>query len=57
MNKVRWGLLSTANINRKLIPAIRESERGTLTAIASRTQAKADSYAAEWEIPVAFGSC
>jgi predicted dehydrogenase len=56
MNKVRWGLLSTANINRKLIPAIRESERGILTAIASRTQDIADSYAAEWEIPVAFGS-
>lgn len=56
MKKVRWGLLSTANINRRLIPAIRESQRGELTAVASRSQASAEAYAAEWEIPQAFGS-
>lgn len=56
MNKVRWGLLSTANINRRLIPAIRESQRGELTAVASRSQESAEAYAAEWEIPQAFGS-
>ena len=28
MTKIRWGLLSTANINRRLIPAIRASKRG-----------------------------
>lgn len=56
MDKVRWGLLSTANINRRLIPAIRESDRGELAAVASRSQAAADAYAKEWEIPRAFGS-
>lgn len=56
MRKVRWGLLSTANINRRLIPAIHMSARGELTAVASRTQASADAYAAQWEIPQAFGS-
>ena len=56
MDKVRWGLLSTANINRRLIPAIRSSERGELVAVASRSQATADGYAAEWEIPQAFAS-
>jgi len=56
MQKVRWGLLSTANINRRLIPAIRMSARGELVAVASRTQASADAYAREWEIPHAFGS-
>ncbi len=56
MNKIRWGLLSTANINRKLIPAIRMSARGALTAVASRNQQSADAYAAKWEIPQAFGS-
>ncbi|MFQ5435690.1 MAG: Gfo/Idh/MocA family protein, partial [Anaerolineae bacterium] len=54
--KIRWGLLSTANINRRLIPAIRASQQGELTAVASRSQASADAYAAEWEIPRAFGS-
>ena len=59
MNKnktIRWGLLSTANINRLLIPPIRASKRGELVAVASRDQAIADAYAAKWEIPLAFGS-
>ncbi len=56
MDTVRWGLLSTANINRRLIPAIRASRRGELVAVASREHGKARSYAAKWEIPQAFGS-
>ena len=56
MSIVRWGLLSTANINRRLIPAIRASARGELVAVASRRQDAADAYAAEWGIPQAFGS-
>ena len=56
MTTVRWGLLSTAHINRRLIPAIRASARGELVAVASRTQDAADAYAAEWGIPRAFGS-
>ena len=56
MDHVRWGLLSTANINRRLIPAIRMSPRGKLVAVASRSQEAADIYAAEWEIPYAFGT-
>ncbi|MCB8923734.1 MAG: Gfo/Idh/MocA family oxidoreductase [Ardenticatenaceae bacterium] len=56
MHKVRWGLLSTANINRRLIPAIQMSARGELTAVASRTLPAAQTYAAQWGIPRAFGS-
>jgi len=56
MSKIRWGLLSTANINRRVIPAIRESERGELVAVASRSQAPAQAYADEWDIAQAFGS-
>jgi xylose dehydrogenase (NAD/NADP) len=56
MNKVRWGLLSTAQINRRLIPAIRASARGELVAVASRNHANAADYAAQWEIPQAFAS-
>ncbi len=56
MTSVRWGLVSTANINRKVIPAIRESERGVLAAVASRDLGQATAYAAEWQIPSAFGS-
>jgi predicted dehydrogenase len=54
--KVRWGLLSTANINQAIIPAIHQSKRGELAAVASRTLGKAQAYAREQEIPLAFGS-
>lgn len=56
MSKVRWGLLSTANINRRLIPAIRGSKRGELVAVASRSKENAEGYARKWKIPQAFGS-
>jgi xylose dehydrogenase (NAD/NADP) len=51
-----WGLLSTARINRRLIPAIRAAERAELRAVASRSQVRAQAYAAEWDIPRAHGS-
>lgn len=53
---LKWGLLSTARINRRLIPAIRAAGRAELVAVASRDQARADAYAAEWGIPRAHGS-
>ncbi|MEJ2412399.1 MAG: Gfo/Idh/MocA family oxidoreductase [Anaerolineales bacterium] len=56
MNAVRWGLLSTARINRRLIPAIRDSKRGKLAAVASRDSQRAKDYARKWDIPQAFGS-
>jgi len=55
MKKIRWGLLSTAHINRALIPAIRRSPRGELVAVASREIKKARKYAHKWDIPIAFG--
>jgi predicted dehydrogenase len=56
MTKLRWGLLSTARINRALIPAIRASARGELMAVASRDGERAQEYAAQWGIPRAYGS-
>src|SRR5215471_3374079 len=56
MTRLRWGLLSTARINRLLIPAIRAGARSELTTVASRTLDRAQAYAAEWRIPRAVGS-
>ena len=56
MSSLRWGLLSTARINRMLIPAIRGGARSELTAVASRTLDRARAYADEWKIPRALGS-
>lgn len=53
--RVRWGLLSTAWINERLIPVIRESKRSELLAVASRGIEKAERYAREWDIPRAYG--
>jgi len=56
-NKVlNWGLLSTARINRALIPPLQVSKRNHLLAVASRSQANADAYAKEKNIPRAHGS-
>lgn len=56
MKKLRWGFLSTARINRALIPPLLSSERNELTAVASRDLARAQAYAKEKNIPRAFGS-
>jgi predicted dehydrogenase len=53
---LRWGLLSTARINRKLIPAIRAAEGNELVAVASRELGTAAEYAAGQGIPRIFGS-
>lgn len=54
--KLRWGLLCTARINRRLIPAIRAADRAELLAVASRDRARAEAYAFEWGIPRSHGS-
>ena len=56
MSRVRWGLLGTARINRRLIPAMRATARSTIAAIASRTPDRAAAHAREWEIPAAVDS-
>jgi xylose dehydrogenase (NAD/NADP) len=56
MTKIRWGLLSTAHINQKVMPAIRHSSFGELVAVASRDEQKARAYAKEYRIPLSFSS-
>lgn len=56
-NKIlNWGLLSTARINRALIPPLQVSKRNKLLAVASRSQEAADAYAKEKKIERAYGS-
>ena len=56
-NKVlNWGLLSTARINRALIPPLQVSKRNHLMAVASRSQETANAYAKEKKISRAYGS-
>jgi xylose dehydrogenase (NAD/NADP) len=54
--RVRWGIVSTADINRKVIPPAQASPKVDLVAVASRDLSRAEAYAREWGIPRAFGS-
>jgi predicted dehydrogenase len=53
--RLRWGVLGTGWIADRMIPDLRVLG-STVAAVGSRTQARADSYAAEWDVPVAHGS-
>ena len=57
IDKVRWGVLGTANIAlKKVIPAMQRSSWCEIAAIASRDLAKAKAAANELQIPKAYGS-
>ena len=57
MDRVRWGVLSTADIGRqKVIPAIQAELRSEVVAIASRNLENAEQVAAELGIEQAYGS-
>ena len=53
---IRFGILSTARINRLVLAGARESERVEVAAVASRDLARAEAYAREWGIERAYGS-
>ncbi|WP_264603253.1 Gfo/Idh/MocA family protein [Rhodobium gokarnense] len=57
MEKVRWGILSTAKIGlEKVIPAIKRSRHGVVAAIASRAPGPAEEAAKALGIDTAYGS-
>jgi xylose dehydrogenase (NAD/NADP) len=53
---VRWGFLSTANINAKLLAGASQSDRVQVVAVASRDAARAEAYANQHGIERAHGS-
>jgi len=57
VTKVRWGILSTADIGMtKVTPAIQRAENCEVVAIASRDRERAAAAAAELGIPSAYGT-
>lgn len=57
MNKVKWGIISTAKIGvEKVIPAMQKGQYSEIVAIASRSEEKAKSAAALLGIPTYYGS-
>ena len=56
-DKLKWGVLSTANIGRVAVnPAIQASSNGELVAVASRDLETARLFAEKAEIPKSYGS-
>ncbi len=56
-NKLRWGVLSTANIGlKKVIPGMQQCQYASIMAIASRDLAKAQQAATALGVPKAYGS-
>ena len=53
---LRWGLLSTASINEKLLSGAALSPDVNVVAIASRDLRRAEAFAARWGIERAFGN-
>lgn len=52
----RWGILSTANINRHVLAGAAASDQVEIAAVASRDLPRAEAYAREQGIPRAYGS-
>ena len=56
-NKVKWGVLSTADIGmKKVLPAMQRGEWCEISAVASRDLKRAQEAAAQLGIPKAYGS-
>ena len=56
MSPLRLGIVSTADINRKVIPGAHASDKVDLVAVASRDQRRAEEYASTWRIDRAYGT-
>jgi D-xylose 1-dehydrogenase (NADP+, D-xylono-1,5-lactone-forming) len=54
--RVKWGIVSTAHINRLFLAGARESHDVEILAVASRDRQRADTYARENGIERAYGS-
>jgi len=54
--RVRWGILGTGNINRKLLRGARLSDAVEVVGVASRDPQRAAAFAQDHEIPRSFGS-
>ena len=54
--RIRWGILGTGDINRRVLPGARQSDELEVVAVGSRSQERADAFAQEMGIPRAIGS-
>ncbi len=53
---LRWGVIGTGNIANTVTRAIKQTDGAILQAVVSRSQAKADDFAAKWGFAHAYGN-
>ena len=56
MKKLHWGLLATGGIAKAFAAGVQHSRLGTLAAVGSRSSEQARAFAAQFDIPNAYGS-
>ena len=57
MMQINWGILSTGTIAKKFADTLSKlTDCGTLLAVASRSQESASQFAANYNIPPAYGN-
>ena len=54
--RIKWGLLATGAIAQAFARGVQQSQTGALVAVGSRSQEKADAFAADFKIGRAYGS-
>ncbi len=54
--KLRWGIIGAGGIAGAFVQGVKSSKRGEMLAIASRSQAKADAFGEENDVPRRYGS-
>ncbi len=54
--ELRYGILSTSSIAPRFIAAVRSCGKGQIVALSSRSLETAQAKAAQWDIPIAYGS-
>jgi len=52
---LKWGVLSTARINRKFLAGLRKTDEAEVVAVASRDETAAHAYARQHDIPRGYG--
>ena len=53
--RLRWGILGTGNIAKQFAGGVRQSETGTLAAVASRSAEAADAFAKRFGVDCSYG--
>jgi len=54
VERLCWGILGTGGIAHRFASALRTSQTGRLIAVASRTQARADAFGDEFDVPTRY---